>query len=167
MDATHPSSFSPALPRLPDEFARVCVCLCGTPFALSHHVPTVCLLTLTEIHLLAVGALHLRLLTQCQGALPVSNPPAQWQAARGAPAAPSLSQADRSCTSLSLCPLSSGVCRPRVAVARCCVAEHHAQRAQGFRVKVVPARAAASSRGGPTSAPGAAAGGPVGAPWLH
>lgn len=71
MDATHPPLlFSPALPRLPDELACVCVCLClgGTPFALSHHVPTVCLLTLTEIHSLAVGAHHLRLLTTCQRA---------------------------------------------------------------------------------------------------
>lgn len=68
MDATHPLLFSPALPRLPDEFACVCVCLCGGAFALSHLVPTVCLLTLTEIHLLAVGAHQLRVLAKCQRA---------------------------------------------------------------------------------------------------
>lgn len=47
---------------------RVCVCLCSTPLVLSHHVPTVCLLTLTEIHSLPDGAHQLRLLTKCQRA---------------------------------------------------------------------------------------------------
>lgn len=68
MDAIHPSSFRPALPGLPDEHACVCVCLCATPFALSHHVPTVCLLAQTEIHLLAAGARRLNVLAECQRA---------------------------------------------------------------------------------------------------
>ena len=69
MDATHPSSFLPlSLGSLMSLHVSVCVCVCGAPLALSHHVPVVCLLTLTEIHSLAVGARHLRLLTECQRA---------------------------------------------------------------------------------------------------
>lgn len=63
-----PLLFPPALPRLPDEHACVCVRLRATPFALSHHVATVCLLTQTEIHLLAAGARRLNVLAECQRA---------------------------------------------------------------------------------------------------
>lgn len=67
MDAT-------LLPGLPDEPACVCVCLrlSGEPFALSHRVPAVCLLTLTEIHSLADGPVSAKRLSNAT-APPVNN----------------------------------------------------------------------------------------------